>query len=470
MYNMDRSLVVKKAFFVSSNPGDVKDSYDFGKKLGDGSYGSVFLGTHKVTGQVRAIKQIPKSRIRDPERMESEISIMRNADHPNIVKLYEVFEDPRFVYLVMECCSGGELFNHIIEKKQLSEKEAAHLFHELLSSIRYLHNSNIVHRDLKPENLLFGSNPNTGGILKLCDFGLAKIFTANDAAFRTRAGTPFYIAPEILTGTGYGKACDLWSCGVILYITLCGYPPFFARTDAGIMERVRMGRFNFDRSEWSSVTEQAKDLIRNLLVLSVDTRFTVEQALAHPWISDNDVLPDVPLPISIDSLRDFVGGDRLKKAVLMCIASQCSDADIKQLREAFVKLDVNGDGTLTLQELERGLASVDGLSANVETIMSSMDVDKSGSIDYSEFLAATIDRSIYLQEERLYAAFKTFDIDGSGKISSTELSSVLGRERIDLDQNFWEEIIKEADTNNDGEIDFHEFLELMSQRKLNLRG
>ncbi|CAG9334380.1 unnamed protein product [Blepharisma stoltei] len=463
---MDRGLVVKKSFFVISSHGDIKDSYDFGKKLGDGSYGNVYLGTHKVTGQVRAIKQIPKSRIRDAERLESEISIMKNSDHPNIVKLYEVFEDARFIYLVMECCSGGELFNYIIEKKQLTEREAAHLFHQLLSSIRYLHSHNIIHRDLKPENLLFGGNPHQGADLKLCDFGLAKIFTTGSEAFRTRAGTPFYIAPEILAGTGYGKTCDIWSCGVILYILLCGYPPFFARTDAGIMERVRLGRFNFDRAEWNGVTEQAKDLIRHLLVLNVDQRYTVEQALAHPWIASNDVLPDQPLNLSVDSLRDFVGGHRLKKAVLMCIASQCSDADLRNLRESFVKIDANGDGTITLEELERGMASIEGINANIAELMRGMDVDRSGSIDYSEFLAATLDKSIYMQEERLYAAFKTFDLDGSGKISARELSEILGKERVDLDGTFWDEIIREADTNHDGEIDFTEFIELMNQRRL----
>mmetsp|Transcript_4233 Transcript_4233/g.4068 ORF Transcript_4233/g.4068 Transcript_4233/m.4068 type:complete len:201 (+) Transcript_4233:292-894(+) len=199
---------------------------------------------------------------------------------------------------------------------------------------------------------------------------------------------------------------------------LCGYPPFYDRTDAGVMEKVQNGRYDFEGSEWNYVSEQAKNLIRNLLVLNPSQRLTAEEALAHPWIASNNILPDRPLCLRLENLRDFVEGNRLKKAILMCIASQCSDADLRGLKDAFAKLDTNGDGSLTIEELERGLNTIPGISSSVSEIMRGLDVDKSGAIDYSEFLAATLDRSIYLQEDRLYSAFKTFDLDGSGKISA----------------------------------------------------
>lgn len=463
---MEETLVVKKSFFIQTSKEDIKEHYDLGNKLGDGSYGVVYIATHKTTGQIRAVKSIPKSRIRNPARLDTEIAIMTEADHPNIIKFYEVYENARSIYLVMDYCSGGELFNYIIEKKRLTEKEAAGIFNQILSAIRYLHSHDIVHRDMKPENLIFASAPQSESPLKLIDFGLSKIFVAESAPMTTRAGTPFYIAPEILTGRGYGKACDIWSCGVILYILLCGYPPFFARTEAGILEKVRVGNFTYDRPEWANVTEQAKDLINNLLKVNIGERFTIEQALSHPWIALHDELPDTPLNFNADSLKEFRDEFKLKKAVLMCIATQCSDSDISDLRNAFVRLDSNGDGTITLAELEQGLRSIENLNGDIESILKGMDVDKSGSIDYSEFLAATIDRSIYLQEERLRAAFETFDRDKSGKISAFELREILGKEG-NADQNSYESLIIEADKNQDGEVDFNEFLEIMSSRRLN---
>ena len=203
-------IKVRKSCFVGANQGDIKTAYDLGKMLGDGAYGQVFLATHLITNQVRAIKKIPKNRIKHPERLQTEIDVMKVADHPYIVKLFDVWEDDRYIYLVMECCNGGELFNHIIKKKRLSEREAAGLFHQLLTAVNYLHQNNIVHRDLKPENLLFSSTPCESSPLKLCDFGLAKLcVNTSEKSMMSKIGTPFYIAPEILNGTGYDFSCDI---------------------------------------------------------------------------------------------------------------------------------------------------------------------------------------------------------------------------------------------------------------------
>jgi len=180
-------------------------------------------------------------------------------------------------------------------------------------------------------------------------------------------------------------------------------------------------------------------------------------------------LPDTPLDFNVDSLREFRDECRLKKAVLMCIATQCSDNEINELRNAFIRLDANGDGTITLRELEQGISGLGGIGENIEGILKGMDVDKSGSVDYSEFLAATIDESIYLQEERLRGAFETFDRDQSGKISADEIRQILGKEG-NLDLSMYESLIKEADRNNDGEIDFNEFISVMNSRRLSSLG
>lgn len=459
-------FAVKKSAFVGASQGDIRTEYDLGKMLGDGAYGQVYLGTHKTSNQVRAIKKIPKNRIKHPERLETEINVMKISDHPYIVKLYDVWEDERYIYLVMECCNGGELFNHIIKKKRLSEREAAGLFHQLLTALNYLHQNNVVHRDLKPENLLFASEPCETSPLKLCDFGLAKLCQNPTKVMTSKIGTPFYIAPEVIAGTAYGFSCDVWSCGVILYILLSGYPPFFGNTESRIFEKIRTGAYDFKRPEWNSVSESAKDFIRNLLVVNADNRFTLAQALSHPWIAANETLSDVPLSIDIENLTEFTNSTRLRKVILLCIASQCSDRDIQNLREIFISMDTNGDGTLSFPELQSGIARIPTLNISIENLMREMDIDRSGRIDYSEFLASTMDKNIYMQEERLYSAFKIFDKDGSGKISSNELREILGKEGFSRREEFWSDLIQESDTNKDGEIDFKEFLGLMSNKKI----
>ena len=181
-------FVLRKEFFIDSSQGDISRVYNLGKKLGDGSYGYVYIATHIQTNVKRAIKQIPKYKVKNPVRLQTEINIMKTADHPQIVKLYEVWEDARNLYLVLELCEGGELFDYIVKKKKLTEREAAVLFQQILLSLRYLHNHQIAHRDLKPENLLL-SNKTDEAALKLCDFGLAKNFSEESEMMTTKAGT-----------------------------------------------------------------------------------------------------------------------------------------------------------------------------------------------------------------------------------------------------------------------------------------
>ena len=201
-------------------------------------------------------------------------------DHPNILKLYEFFEDDKNMYLITEICKGGELFDRIIEEEFFSEKVAANIFKQMLQPINYCHKRGIAHRDLKPENFLFDTkDPNSD--LKVIDFGLSKIVRANNAMdpvlsggkeagkkdldrMNTRAGTPNYISPEVLAGN-YGVECDMWSAGCILYILLCGYPPFYGDDDMEILQMVQKGKFDFDGEEWDDISKEAKDLIKKLI-------------------------------------------------------------------------------------------------------------------------------------------------------------------------------------------------------------
>merc|ERR1712190_392763 len=244
----------------------------------------------------------------------------------------------------------------------------------------------------------------------------------------TKAGTPYYVAPQVLAGK-YDQLSDLWSCGVIMYVMLCGYPPFFGETDAEVLSKVRLGNFSFNAADWKNVSEDAKNLIRMLLKMNPKDRYTAEQALNHEWVKNKaPKAQNVPLQANlVDNLRGFRSQNKLKKAALHVIASQLGETQIKALRDTFMHLDHNGDGLLTVAELKEGLAQagLKEIPEDLQQIMKDVDSDGSGVIDYTEFLAATLDKRLYLQEDVCWAAFRLFDRNGDGHISKEELQAVL---------------------------------------------
>jgi calcium-dependent protein kinase len=418
---------------------------------------------NKVTGETRACKQLAKGRIANMEKFKLEINIMKQADHPNIIKLYEVYEDNRYIYLIMEECTGGELFDRIIERIQkkdmFSEKEAAKMFKQMMAAICYCHGQKICHRDLKPENLLF-LNSSSDSPLKVIDFGLSRVFGSTDHKMTTKVGTAYYVSPEVLSGD-YDEKCDVWSSGVILYILLCGDPPFNGSNDNDIYRKIQSKKFSFPSPKWDNISEDAKDLIRNMLA-EPDCRYTAEEVLQHDWVKN--LAPNAQesqININSEYLQRYKNINKFQKAVLTFIASRLRDDEISALREAFMTLDKNQDGTLTIDEIKSGVSKLN-LSINVDEIFSSIDTDGSGVINYTEFLASSIDQKIYLKEEKLYEAFKTFDKDGSGKISTQEIKNIINvNDHANIDN-----LIKSFDTNGDGEIDYNEFISMMSKTKI----
>lgn len=204
------------------------------KQLGKGTYGDVSGGIHRETGQRRAIKAILRTKIKNWERFLTEVKILQQLDHPNVIKLYEYFEDDTNVYLVTELCTGGELFDRIIKHEFFGEDDAARIFRQIVQALNYCHGNHVVHRDLKPENFLFVSDADDSD-LKIIDFGLSKIMSGGRLErMKTRAGTPYYISPEVLAGN-YDVSCDMWSAGCMLYILLCGYPPFYGDNNQEIL-------------------------------------------------------------------------------------------------------------------------------------------------------------------------------------------------------------------------------------------
>ena len=215
--------------------------------------------------------------------LQNEIDILTHVDHPNIVKLFEVYEDLDSYSLVMELMTGGELFDTILEKEQFSEREGAETVRPIIDAINYCHSLNIIHRDIKPENLLFSTKVPSTRVIKVSDFGLAR-FISNETLATTTCGTPGYVAPEILEQKPYGKECDYWSIGVVLYILLCGFPPFYDEDNMMLFEKIKHGRYDFPSPVWDQISAEAKDIIKNLLIVDPSKRWNCEQLLRHPWI------------------------------------------------------------------------------------------------------------------------------------------------------------------------------------------
>ncbi|EDQ84383.1 uncharacterized protein MONBRDRAFT_39303 [Monosiga brevicollis MX1] len=277
---------------------DVERSYKLGAELGTGNFAVVRLAEHRQTRQKYACKIINKALCAGKEDMiETEVSVLKRIRHKYIVGMDECFDTPDKLYLILDYVSGGELFDRIVDEGNFTEADGSRITKQMTEAIQYLHSQGIVHRDLKPENLLFRDRSPKSDIL-VTDFGLAKLLNDN-VALKTACGTPNYVAPEILMQRGYGKMCDLWSIGVISFIMLCGYPPFYDESDAVLFEIIMKGRFEFDERYWRDISDDAKDLIRNMLKVDPIKRYDTYQVLEHPWISGKVKLPTVNLSKSV---------------------------------------------------------------------------------------------------------------------------------------------------------------------------
>ena len=453
-----------KETFVGKTEGLFLDNYEVIKQLGKGGYGKVYEVKNKKSGEIRACKHLSKLAIKNLEKFEREIQILIKSDHPNIIKLYEVFESQRSLYLVMEECKGGEIFDRIIEhiqKKQMySEQEAAKIFQQVMSSIEYCHNNGICHRDLKPENILYlNAGPEKDNPIKVIDFGLSQVISS-DKKLSTKVGTAYYVSPEILKGD-YTEKCDIWSAGVILYIFLSGDPPFNGPNDQAIYGKIAEQKYSFPEKKWKNISKEAKDLISHMITPE-NERYTAKQVLSHPWFSNTSTVPLSELNFDSSFFVDYVKGSELKKISLLFIASRLDENEINTLKKTFQTIDNSKDGQITFEELKNGLIQLKSNKMNekdIRELFDLIDVDQNGKIDYTEFLAATIQKKNYLKKERLLEAFSVFDKDNSGQITKNELLEALKAEKSQ--EKEVEKYIQAVDKNGDGKIDYKEFLDLM---------
>lgn len=449
-----RSLYTAKAGFLCEHfECHPQELYDMQVKVGEGTFGSVWKSVSKQTGNLRAIKAIPKLILEDLS-LWSEIAIMRQLDHPHIMKLFATFEDQHTVYIVSELCCGGQLFDAIIEAGNLSERTAAKMMKQILQAVCYLHKRKICHRDLKPENFMLVARCKTleDVHVKLIDFGTAKRFDLEEMT--TKVCTVHYVAPDLLKNqpVPYTEKCDVWSCGVILFVMLCGSPPFNGETDMEVLKKVKKGKFSFLPADiWDRVSQDARELIGHMLMVSVKARYDAEKACMDDWVcklAPNSREVNLANSRILGKMRTFSCYNKLKKVALQVIAQQLSDESINNLRQMFVALDKENVGALTVHQMEEAFDQCDlydDMRLDLVYMMHEMAAD-TGEINYTQFLAANIDRQLYLREEACKAAFALFDVDGDGAISREDLELL-----FEADSGSIQDSLKEADLSGSGE-------------------
>jgi len=463
---------MKAGQFMRKSKEPIYRVYKIIKRMNDGSFGRIYLAEHKITHEQRAIKELEKSRmaeVSEQKKFFQEVEILSTLDHPNILKIHEIFEDARRFYMITEACEKGELFDYLIQSQRLTEHVTAHIMLQMLSAVCFCHEKGIVHRNLKPENLLIDSIAANGEVtIKVIDFGTSTLFTGGAQKMNTQLGTPYYIAPEVLN-MEYDEKCDLWSCGVILYVLLSGQPPFGGDTDEEILNAIRVGKFSFPANMWEHVSKDAKALITSLLKKNPAERPSARECLQNPWllkVRAKTLSNTAPTEGSLMNLRSFHQGQHFKQAFMTFIATQLlSKEQTEALRKEFQSMDTDGDGKLSREELLEGYCRIMPEEKAIEIVnhvMNTADTDGSGFIEYSEFIAAAISHDTLLSKNNLEAAFNACDVDHSGKLSKAELKEMMGGSKVEHEE-VWAKLIEDADKDGDGEIDLNEFISIMQQ-------
>ncbi|XP_071339849.1 calcium/calmodulin-dependent protein kinase (CaM kinase) II beta 1 isoform X5 [Trachinotus anak] len=321
------------------------DEYQLYEELGKGAFSVVRRCVKLCTGQEYAAKIINTKKLsaRDHQKLEREARICRLLKHPNIVRLHDSISEEGFHYLLFDLVTGGELFEDIVAREYYSEADASHCIHQILDSVHHIHQHDIVHRDLKPENLLLASKCKNAAV-KLADFGLAIEVQGDQQAWFGFAGTPGYLSPEVLRKEAYGKPVDIWACGVILYILLVGYPPFWDEDQHKLYQQIKAGAYDFPSPEWDTVTPEAKNLINQMLTINPAKRITAQEALKHPWVCQRSTVASMMhRQETVECLKKFNARRKLKGAILttMLVSRNFSAAKTLLNKKADVKPQTN---------------------------------------------------------------------------------------------------------------------------------
>mmetsp|Transcript_25037 Transcript_25037/g.34875 ORF Transcript_25037/g.34875 Transcript_25037/m.34875 type:complete len:540 (+) Transcript_25037:50-1669(+) len=462
---------IHEQLMKTKKTGGIWHVYEKGPLLGAGMTGAVHIATHRQTKIKYAVKSINKRKL-DPAQLgelKNEVDLLRRLDHPNIVRLYEVYEQGNKIYLVMQLLLGKDLGKVDFE----NEKQVAIVMRKVVQAISYCHSKGICHRDIKLENFVFTSEENLEDIIVI-DFGIGKKVhevglvhgehkkkiikeSAGEQKrnMKTICGTPYYMSPQVLDGR-YDEKCDCWALGVMTYILLTRKPPFNGRYKAQLDHAIRQGVVRYPHT----MSYNARMFIGNLLKVDPNTRWSCAQALKSKFFKAIDQPDEKALALERDTLErmiSFQQSGKLKKLVLMVRAFSENSSKMEKLKKTFDTLDSESTGYITHEELKKALER-HNILMDSKAIFDSLDVAKEGKISYTEFLAASLDDDLETDAENMRKVFDSLDFTQDGKITAKDLKHLLGS---DVAKYNVKELLKEGDATGNDEISYEEFVNMM---------
>ena len=449
---------------------DIRKIYKFKEVLGGGHFGTVRIAYKRSEENKRgyAIKSISKKNLsqRDLEDLTKEVEIISSLDHPNIIKFFETYHDEFYFHIVMELCSGKEVFDKILEENHITETKVAKIIYKVISAINYCHTKGVTHRDIKPENILFESAEADADI-KLIDFGLSRKYNSNEK-MHTILGTPYYIAPEVLKGD-YDEKCDVWSIGAITFIMLCGEPPFIGITNNEIFKKIVSEEVTFEKSKWKKISNEAKHFIRECMNKNPDKRFCAEKALNHTWfktlhVEDETATLEKDILINI---KNFSNPQKFKKLVLRFLVNMLSHKELKDLKKAFNAIDTDHSGFININELHNAFkqANIKISEEEIKNIIANS--DEKDKLDYTEFILASLNQKKLVDKDKLISAFKHFDMDDSGFIDASDVKNALLRSgKKIINSEDIDVMLAEVTALNQHKVSLEDFLNLFDIGKL----
>ena len=457
-------VTLNKGRFIRKYDHNIEHDYQFYAELGFDYYSTFHKASHLKFRIPRCIKHYRTKLLADTDvdYIKSEIHYLKELDHPNIIKVIEIYEYKHHIFAVSEFLNGKTLFERMARAKILTEQHAASVLYQILQAVAYLHSVNIAHRDIKPEYIVF-ENESAHSILRLTDFKSA-LRLKPGKRFKKRIGTPYYMAPEVINGS-YDLKCDIWSCGVLLYVMLCGYAPFNARVAADILMKVRRGAYRFPERDWGGISSTAKDLITRMLTYDPAKRSTAAELLDHQWFKEmNPLEPDMRLKSGvIQRMKDFRPSNLLRTALLLYFVAKF-DFDHKDMTEVFYSLDKTHDGILKVEDLELAFIEDYGKDKAQEVakrLIETCDLTHDSCLTFSEFMVAGFDFALKFDKPKLQLVFEWLNKSDTGELNFDDIKNFFNfkqSRRAELVLR----IIAEADMDKNMMVSFDEFMDLMT--------
>ena len=444
---------------------NIKKNFEFISMLGNGAFGKVRLYRDKNYKELLfAIKTMKKKGIdkNSFQLLKSEVKILSELDHPNIVKYFGTFEDEYYIHILMEFLRGYDLYKIISLKDYtgIDEKDMSNIIYYLLKALLFIHSKNIVHRDLKPENILF-SNKDDYSTLKLIDFGLATNILTIQEKKKSVVGTPYYMSPEIIDGN-FDEKTDIWSLGIVMHQMLTGKFPFEPNKNEDLFQVIKNKKFDPELLYKAECSEEVIDLVQKTLEKDPSKRLSTQQCLEHPWITKYFVKNNSHLinNQTISTLKDFSKKTALQKEIYFFIAKISSEKEILELKRLFNELDVDNSGILTISEINQAFSQI-GIDKNdLQMIWDGLDFHKDGQINYTEFLAAMVSSYKFEKEEKIWSVFCYFKENNPNDdyISVESLLKSAKALNLSLDEK---EIRKNFDKLEDKRLNFEDFKKII---------